>query len=93
MGLQLGSFLFLCIYLFVKQVDVLPSKNQVLCDLIYNIINGKSRELRFVTKEHIAMHKNLIPLFKLPLLFTVKRKANTALRCSSSIVSHNALRY
>ena len=25
----------------VKQVDVLPSKNQALCDLIYNvIING-----------------------------------------------------
>ena len=23
-----------------KQVDVLPSKNQVLCDLIYNVLPG-----------------------------------------------------
>ena len=43
----------------VEQVDVLPSKNQALCDLIYNLLlllMDKSRD--------IAMHTNLIVLFK-----------------------------
>ena len=59
----------------VKQVDVLPSKNQVLCscysmycNIIYDVTH-KSREQRLITKEHIAMHTNLILLFKLILQY------------------------
>ena len=47
-----------------KQVDVLPSKNQVLND-----VTSKSCEQRLITKGHVAMHTNLILLFK-PALYS-----------------------
>ena len=62
-----------------KQVDVLPSKNQMLCTanlLLFNVLlkylfMSDSCEPRLITKEHIAMHTNLIPsvLFK-PALYS-----------------------
>ena len=65
-----------------KQVDVLPSKNQALCKvnhcqstaiqcivILFNDVTCKSREQRLITKEHIAMHTNLILLFK-PALYS-----------------------
>ena len=48
-----------------KQVDVLPSKNQALCNCYCNSnindVTGKSHEQRLITREHIATHTNLIP--------------------------------
>ena len=35
--------------------------------MIINDIMGRSHEQRLIIKEHIAMHTNLIPLFKLAL--------------------------
>ena len=56
-----------------RQVDVLPSKNQALRDIIYNALYqlmGMSREWILITKEHIATHTNLIVLFKSPSLYS-----------------------
>ena len=35
--------------------------------MVLNEVTNKSREQRFITKEHIATHANLILLFKLAL--------------------------
>ena len=59
-----------------KQVDVLPSKNQALCVIVnqcivivLNDVISESLEQRFITKEDIATHANLILLFK-PALYS-----------------------
>ena len=63
-----------------KQVDVLPSKNQAKINhcqstaiqcivIVLNDVSSKSCEQGLITKEHIAMHTNLILLFK-PALYS-----------------------
>ena len=51
----------MCIYYDTKQIDVLPSKNQVQCIVIViNDVMNKSREQKLITKVHIVTYKNLI---------------------------------
>ena len=58
---------------WLKQLDVLPSKNQAQCKLnhckstaiqcfliVINDVMGKSHEQRLITKEYIVTHTNLI---------------------------------
>ena len=59
------------INLYATSIDVLPSKNQALCEILYtckniadtliNIIYVfiKLREKGLITKEHIVTHKHL----------------------------------
>ena len=52
------------VILYSQQVDVLPSNNQVLLFnvllRVFNDITSESHEQRLITKEHIAMHTNLL---------------------------------
>ena len=51
-----------------KQVDVLPSKNQAQCDLIYNVLLLMvSQVSEDSSLRNTATHTNLIFLFKSPL--------------------------
>ena len=54
-------------YSNTKQVDILPSKTQVLCNQVpFNVpydVMSKSHEQRVIPKEHIAKLTNLVLLF------------------------------
>ena len=58
-------------------IDVLPSKNQVLCniaDTLIGLFPFSSREKELITKEHIVMHMHLNFVFKWALHFSISNK-------------------